>query len=459
MSNILLIASNVTIEPYPVYPLGMAVIASALQTKGHYVSQIDFLASGESEPLIIKKIGEIAPNFIGISIRNIDNVDSMASDSEWYLDQTRKLVTLIKKETQVPIIIGGPAFSIMPEVILEYVGADYGIAGEGEKEICRLVSSLENKIEVPKIIKGKKLLRATEICSPLFEKELVKYYMDNSGMINFQTKRGCPHNCLYCTYPSLEGNKFRPGDPKRVVNDILKIQKDHNVNSFFFTDSVFNDAAGHYLEFAEELISMDAGIRWAGFFRPQGMDRNDIRLLKRSGLYAMEVGTDAASDITMNGINKGFCFDDVMNFNQACVEEGMPLAHFVIFGGPGETEATVNQGLDNMNKLERCVVFAFSGIRILPGTGLQAKAIEDGIISTDMSLLKPVYYFSNEIEPEEMNKTIESRFKNRPDRLFPPSENQMRVRALNVFGIHGLLWDMLIGVKAKRKKKRCRPKN
>ncbi len=48
MKRVLLASSNINREPYPVYPLGMAIVAAALADGGHIVEQYDFLASGES---------------------------------------------------------------------------------------------------------------------------------------------------------------------------------------------------------------------------------------------------------------------------------------------------------------------------------------------------------------------------------------------------------------------------
>ena len=64
-----------------------------------------------------------------------------------------------------------------------------------------------------------------------------------------------------------------------------------------------------------------------------------MSLLKRSGLYAIEAGSDASSDETLAGLNKQFTFDDVYEFNEVCVDAQIPCAHYVIFGGPGETDS------------------------------------------------------------------------------------------------------------------------
>ena len=241
-----------------------------------------------------------------------------------------------------------------------------------------------------------------------------------------------------------------------MVEDIKKVKQDFGADSFFFTDSVFNDAAGHYLEVVEKFIKEDVKISWSGFFRPQGIGPDDFKLLIRSGLYALELGTDASSNATLEGLNKKFDFADVIGINEMCVKNEIPCAHFVMFGGPGETEATVEEGLDNLNRLEKCVVFAFTGIRILPGTGMQSLAVRDGILSDNTSLLKPVYYFSPKIKPEAMNSMIAKKFHRRKDRIFPPSEARARMSSMHMFGFKGLIWDRLVTFSKKQLPTRSR---
>ena len=66
---------------------------------------------------------------------------------------------------------------------------------------------------------------------------------------------------------------------------------------------LYDEAAGHYLEVVEEMIRRDLPIRWSAFFRPQGLGREELALLKRSGLYALELGTDAACDTRITSYN------------------------------------------------------------------------------------------------------------------------------------------------------------
>ncbi|NDV23255.1 lipid biosynthesis B12-binding/radical SAM protein [Desulfovibrio sp. JC022] len=442
MATIFLISANTNVEPYPVYPIGMSVIAGALHHAGHKVIQYDMLAAGNSLEHLRKSLTSAAPDYAGISIRNVDNVDSFTSHTNKYIHKAKLIVDTVK-ETGIPVIAGGAGFSLLPEEILEFTGADYGIVGEGERKMVDLISSLEQKKETPQIYGREKGIPGNEIQVPHWSPELLRYYIAESGVINVQTKRGCEHRCGYCTYPYLEGRKMRLR-PVNEVADELEMLRTYGADNIFFTDSVLNDRDGHYLQLAEEIVRRKIEISWCGFFQPGPIEQDELALLKRSGLQAMEVGTDAASDATLKGLHKSFNFAEVMRFNEKCVEQKIPCAHFVIFGGPGETMDTVREGIKNMNSLRSCVVFPFSGIRLHEGTPLFTRAVKEGLIHPGQSLLEPFYYFSPGLDKDEMNTALIQGFKKRRDRLFPPDEGQQRINIMKKFGFRGILWDQLI---------------
>ena len=458
MSKILLISANTCTSPIPVYPLGMALIASALKEQGHETRQFDLLCNqetGTKNDALCRVLEKFSPDFVGISVRNIDNVDSLATKENWYLAGLKDLVSQIKAVCQVPVIIGGPAVSIMPENILELSKADYGVVGEGEITFNRLIDDLIKRKNPPRIIHpDKNPMEAPDFYSPLYDKSLLDYYVDKSGMVNYQTKRGCPYGCNYCSYPLIEGKKFRKQDPEFVVENLIRLKKQFNVDTLFFTDSIFNDPQGDYLKIAELMVQKNCSMKWAAYFRPQKTQKSELELLKASGLYAMEVGSDAACDTTLKGINKNFTFEDILAFNQACSKAAIPCAHFFMFGGPGETPETITQSLKNIKLLEKSVVFVFSGIRILPNTGIADIAKAQGVLDKDDTLLTPRYYVSPLVDKEKMNSAIETAFHKKKDRFFPPEKGEMRMKALQAFGFKGLLWDMILNTSPKRQRKR-----
>ncbi len=446
MSRVLLLSSNTTIDPYPVYPTGMGIVASALVNAGHETRQFDFLVRDKSETELINMINEFRPEYIGISIRNIDSNDHCLSGADWYLQNDLNLMKVIRKTTNAPVILGGSGFSVMPEEILRYLKADYGIAGEGEKVICDLIESLNSGKTYPVLTRADAAFSSGDrTYGPLWDGMFVDYYMERSAMLSIQTKRGCPYQCAYCTYPEIEGRTVRCKASDGIADEIERLKMNYGVDTFYFTDSIFNDMKKSYLELAETLVRRNTGIKWAAFFRPDAVSREEMLLLKRSGLYAVEAGGDAASDETLEGLNKHLTFDDIYAFNTLCVQAEIPCAHYVIFGGPQETEATIKKALKNLDKLKNCVVFAFSGIRVFPGTLIQKRAIEEGILKHDTSLLEPFYYFSPHIDVALMDSMIEDGFEGRRDRIFPPSQGLEMARIMNRHGYYGLLWDRLIG--------------
>ncbi|MFN2269055.1 MAG: cobalamin-dependent protein, partial [Desulfonatronovibrio sp.] len=249
--KVFLLSVNAEQEPYLVYPLGMAVIASALEEAGHEVKQCDYLVMGESDHLLCQIVQDFKPDIIGLSLRNIDNVDSFAGMEHWSLGRIKLIVDLLRSVVDIPIIIGGPAFSIMPEDILDFLGADYGVLGEGERALPDLLKRIQEQIHGPRIVKGEKVLHSSEMLSPLIDKEIIDFYNKESGLPGLQSKRGCPYKCVYCSYPVLEGHSIRARDPEAVVDDMARLSHDYGVDHVFFTDSVFNDCQGLYLKLAE----------------------------------------------------------------------------------------------------------------------------------------------------------------------------------------------------------------
>jgi radical SAM superfamily enzyme YgiQ (UPF0313 family) len=446
MTRVLLVAANTMTDPYAVYPIGMSVVAAALAARGHEVRQFDLLAAGGSTDALAAAAASFAPDMVGVSLRNIDDCDSFSLLVP--MARERGIVGVLRGATSAPIVLGGSAFSLMPAEILAALGADAGVVGEGERAAADLADAVARGERPSGIHGGGPRLTGAEIMGPAIDPAIAAFHREASGMINCQTKRGCPHGCAYCTYPGLEGGAFRTRDPRAVAEELARVTAEAGTTTVCFTDSIFNDAAGHHLEVAEEIVRSGLAIRWSAFFRPERVAAGEIDLLKRSGLYAVEFGTDAASDATLEGLGKGFCFSDVAAATQAFAAARVPVGHFIMFGGPGETPETVAEGLDNIGRLAPCIVFAFSGIRILPGTRMEAIATADGLLAPGESLLPSRYYHSSAIDRAGMEAVVTAAFAGRRDRIFPPSEGRVRLEVMRRFGHQGLLWDKLIRLDA-----------
>lgn len=440
-ADCLIISANRVVSPYPVYPLGAAYIVKALNDAGHRTDCFDLLSDGGLAPLESFLSGR-KYDLVGISIRNIDTVDS-ALPTE-YLNDVVESIECVRRCDSGPVVLGGAGFSIMPEQLLAYCGGDYGIIGPGEAAVVRLAAELAAGSPPDKGLLpgcGEPVVFSTW---PELSPETIGYYADHGGMLNIQTKRGCPYKCSYCSYPTIEGTAIRYRDPDEIAEEALLIKAKHGVKYLFFADSVFNDPSEKYLEIAEALIRKNVSLPWCAFFRPHRISREQLRLLKRSGLTAMELGTDAATDETLSGMKKGFCFSDVLEVHERIVREEIPCAHYVVFGGPGETEKSLLKGLENIERLQDSVVFGFVGLRILPGTALYQRAIGEGMLSRQQSLIAPSYYYSPELSRERIDEALRASFAKRQDRIYPCHELYDRIALLHQMGKTGPLWDMLL---------------
>ncbi len=450
MSRVLLISTNTLQSPYPVYPLGMAIAAAALIDAGHLVRQFDWLAADRNASVLEETVSSFEPEVVAVSIRNVDTVDSLTEFGDtWELKEAAAVVGLVRRLTIAPVVIGGPAVSLMPRQVRDYVGAHVAAAGEGEHSIVEVVEAVAEGKPVPELWPpSSKMLCGDHQRSPSFEPSLVSFYWNASGIIGLQSKRGCRYRCCYCTYPKIEGVRLRPRPVEAVVGDLERLKRDFQVDTVFFVDSVFNDSDGHYLELAEALAARQIGVKWAAYFSPKGLTGEAVKLCRRAGLYAVEMGTDAATDVTLRGMGKPFLWSDVERANQMLVRAKVACAHFIIFGGPDETPETCRQGLENIAALEKCVVFGFSGIRVYPGAPLQKRAVAEGVINEGDSLFEPVYYISPGLDKGWMDRQLTEAWADRRDRVFPPREGQRVVAMLRAFGWRGLIWDRLIDFSA-----------
>jgi lipid biosynthesis B12-binding/radical SAM protein len=451
--KVLLISANVASTPYSVYPLGMSMVAGALCNAGHEVHQFDFFQSDMSMDAVAKAIRDNAPEVIGISIRNIDNVNLL--NEKRYSEVVGSIVRRIRQETDVSVVLGGSGFSIMPEVILREAGADYGIVGEGESLMVEFVGNAARGIyPEERCIRASSMLKGGEISSPDYDSRLMEFYLKNGNIAAVQTKRGCNHGCVYCSYPLLEGSSIRCRDPKAVVDDIQILVEKHKAGHVFFTDSVFNDDRGRYLEVIDEMKRRGVSIPWTAFFKPEGLDDESVERMKETGLKSAEIGADATTDTTLRKLGKSFLFHDIVDCNDLFGRHDIATAHFYMFGGPGETRETVLQGIENIRGMEKTVSFIFMGLRILPNTALARIAQRQGLLSRNHELLEPVYYVAPGLDKEWLEKTLTDGFFDLRHCVFPPDSLDNSLQFLFKLGHAGFLWDMIIPDEKKVRRRR-----
>jgi radical SAM superfamily enzyme YgiQ (UPF0313 family) len=406
MEKLLLVSANRYSIPYPVYPLGIAYIHSYLKEHLNTLEIRIFDLNLHTDDELVACLKEYSPDYTGVSIRNVDDVSSISR--EYFLTGYKAIVDLIRQHSDSTLIIGGSAFSIFPEDLYRYFEPHFGIAGEGEVSLYKLIRSLQSgspDLAIEGLVYREnglvKVNRRTDFLRSLdlsFSQELIDFYWRKSGMINVQTKRGCPYNCIYCTYPLIEGSQVRTLNPDKIIESLKDLSFRKNVSYIFFTDSVFNISDDFNISLARQMIREKINIHWGAYFSPHNLTIEALVLFRESGLTHIEFGTESLSDTTLQHYRKHFTVNEVVEVSDMCNETGIYFCHFLILGGYGETERSIDEGFENSKKIENSVFFPYVGMRIYPGTALHKLAVEEGVISAGDLLLEPDYYFAPGID-------------------------------------------------------------
>lgn len=396
--KVLLVATNREREPYPVAPIGALCVASAARAAGHQVAFLDLGVERAPGRALASALADGA-DAVAFSIRNLDNCAYFSARS--YAAEVGELAAAVRRSCGGPLILGGSGFSVAPRGWLDRVGADYGVVGEGERAFPALLDRLAARQpagDVDGVLCG-----AGEWAIPGLDHlavpahELCRYgaYLARGGFVSVQTKRGCPFGCAYCVYPALEGRRYRLRSAKRVADEVEEVGRRCGARHYFFIDSVFNDPRDHALAVCAELARRRLPARWMAFANPLGLDAELAGAMAASGCVGVELGLDAATPKMLAALHKPFAQENIQMSMQALAGAGLPFAVHLLFGGPGETWADVEEA---QGFLDSCAppngVFASFGIRVYEGTPLASVARAEGHLAEDTDLFEPAYYVS-----------------------------------------------------------------
>jgi radical SAM superfamily enzyme YgiQ (UPF0313 family) len=447
--KVLLISANTTNAPHSVYPLGLDYVAGALMPR-HEVRLLDMnraAAPGQLEAAI----RDYAPGLIGISIRNIDNVDTLAAKS--FIPGYERIVRLVRDHTAAPIVLGGSGFSIFPGELMSLLGADFGVVGEGES-ITLLVAALERGAD-PSAFPGI-VIKGGQVGAPVPwrggvtrrtcpDDAQLRFYLERGGILNLQTKRGCPLRCLYCTYPYIEGRQLRLVPPDEVGREARELQE-MGARYLFITDSAFNADEDHSLAVARAFRRHGLTIPWGAFFAPIRPPEGFYLALAKAGLTHAEFGTESLCDPQLKRYGKPFGAAEVFAAHESARRAGVHIAHYLLLGGPGEDAGTLEETMERAEKLEQAVFFAFCGMRIFPHSPLYDLAVAEGQITAEQDLLAPVFYRSRGIGTEEIIARVRQQARGRMNWVTGDGgeKTERIVTRMHAHGRPGPLWELLL---------------
>lgn len=419
----------------PVLPIGMVTIATQARAAGHRVETLDLMWEEEDEPVVRAAVGAFKPDVVGISIRNVDSQSML--EPVVYTPLAREVADWSRDELPgVTVLLGGPGFSTVPEDLMDFVRADYGITGFAEESVQPLLDHLargEEPLDVPGVIRPLPgggyhrrdavfridYRKAARPDPALYDQRYFSYSYETHDRslkvpATIQTKKGCVLECVFCSNFLVDGTGVKFDEVSRVADEVERL-RDEGLEVLEIVDGVFNLPLNYSLEVLREFVRRGIEMPWSCMVNPGNVTDELVDLMARTGCYYVEFGTDSACDRILRGLKKNFRQRQIVESHRRFVEAGIRVEHCLFIGSPGDDRASVRETFDVMEQLVPPAtpdVHAFwtLGLRVCRGTALHSTAVAEGMITGTERFIVPKYYCSRAvIEDDTLLDEIQAR--------------------------------------------------
>lgn len=429
IQRIALVNGNETKMPSRVAPLGLAFIASHLKSKGINVKFFDCPFNNREFRKLHQALTDFSPDIIGIGIRNLDN--SSLHGFKTYLKTPIALCEKLRNSLpETPIIVGGSAVTVDCQKVLDVIQNVHLMLGEGEAGFDFIIEAINRGNKLSTIISNDlkhEPFRVNDISSLVLPRlyswvDISKYLIGDAGY-PVQTKRGCPLKCTYCTYPAIEGTFYRLIPPAKVADEISAAYNS-GVKDFEFVDSTFNLPLTHAKAVVNELSSRSISANFVGTgINPINLDEELLSSMKKIGFDSVMMTAESGSESMLKSYKKGFDKKTLVQKARMVNSTGIIVLWNFLLGGPGETEETVDETLDFIDKDmgKNDVVYITSGVRIYPGSKMfkqwqDGKFDQTSIITHEKT--GDLFYHSSQISIEGLREKLKEFRKNHPNIIF-----------------------------------------
>lgn len=269
------------------------------------------------------------------------------------------------------LVLGGEHPSADTSRVFEESPVDIVVVGEGE-ETTRVLFEKLNKQKIEngikeldwagtsglwwrskdrKVHEEKRRSRIKEINTipePAWDQVPVKDYMTlgkghgaNRGpFMPMLATRGCPYQCTFCASKSMWTTTWIPRNPKSVVAEMVRYNREFGATDFHFVDLTFVIKKQWAKEFSKEILEKGLKITWQlpGGTRAEAIDEELAEIMARSGLSNMSFAIESGSEETLAQTKKNLNLKKQMDAARAARKAGIRLFGFFIIGFPGESK-------------------------------------------------------------------------------------------------------------------------
>ncbi len=368
--------------------LGLAYLATVAEQRGDRVRIYDGDVEETSVDVraLTAVVRDFAPEVVGITA-NTTQITAAWRDAE-----------LVKSQSGVPVILGGPHPTSLPEESAAKPFVDVVVRGEGEATWLELLSIFEAKdwrldsvspvagityqAETGEVISTPDrssipVEKLNEMPFPAWHLFKLDRYTNLQPTVDqvdgpslpILTSRGCPYRCTYCS--QIGPRRWRARSVESVVSEWRWLVRDLGAAEIGVLDDSFNIDRQRVLAICQRLV--DEGLNQVPWIMINGIranlaDEEVLGAMKRAGCIRAAFGVESGNQQILDSVvDKHLTLDQVRLAFKAAQAVGLETIGFFIIGLPGETEETMEDTIRFACELDP-VVANFSIATPFPGT-------------------------------------------------------------------------------------------
>jgi len=398
--------------------LGLAYLGAVSERRGDEVRVYD--ADVEEQPLA-DFLHEFRPHLVGIT------ANTPQVNPAW------RTAAAIKKELDIPIVLGGPHVSVVSEDLdfesLRQPPVDLVVRGEGEVpwiEICNIVDSflrdqgdghvtgtsevpVTSRLMVPQLdlfrdvkstsyktsdgqlhrnTDGPVIADLDSLPWPAYNLFKMDRYtnlqpatdaVDGSRSFSIMTSRGCPYRCTFCSQ-SIMPIKWRARSSENVVEEWRHLVQDLGALEIGVLDDSANIRRPRLMQLADMLIAEKLNhVPWifVNGIRANLADMDLLVKMKQAGLKRTAFGVETGDPDMLIRIDKHVDHDTIRQAFKNAKAAGIETIGFFIIGLPGDTRASMQRTIDFAIELDPMIA-NFSMMTPYPGTAVYREVKKHG---------------------------------------------------------------------------------
>lgn len=314
------------------------------------------------------------------------------------------LMEIVKKISDVPIVVGGPHVNVLSQQTAEHNLVDYALTGPGQTSAPKFAQFIMGAIsyaEVPGLVSIKNgeahfgspnAPRSRDLGNYPWSLIDVEYYIRDdptvaSRTLNYVSSQGCVYKCRFC-YETTYKRKWSSQPAEALLEDIGQMVDRFGVNGIKFYDADWFINLNRARDFCEGLLASGLKISWAASINPNDVQKARTKqpgllgAMAKSGCTRLLMGIESGSErVLRDVVKKEISREQIFSVAQEIARHGIMGSYTFIVGFPGESEAEVEETYEFLDQLRGLDPRPETRVHLFapyPGTPLFDEAMKAG---------------------------------------------------------------------------------